>query len=197
MNPSVDYQVAQKSTSFDEYSQRDVTTVLNTRSLASGKLRYSSLTKLTNADCVVFSTRRSLIPASIFGTPGNKNGMTARSLNKNISELTIPSEMDGADSRSNGGENESMVMRFSVNSHALPRVLLDVDPRFEDVTVSLNEVLRQQQGKSLWASHPMFFSQEIDGVFLRIGGYDVAVIAVYVVLLGGQSQMSVDLELLN
>jgi len=105
--------------------------------------------------------------------------------------------MDGAESRSNGGENESMVMRFSINSHTLPRVLLNVDPRFENVTVSLNEVLRQQQGKSLWASHPVLFSQEIDGVFLRIGGYDVAVIAVYVVLLGGQSQMSVDLELLN
>lgn len=58
-------------------------------------------------------------------------------------------------------------------------------------------MLGQEQGKLLGTFDAMLFRQQIDGVLLRIGGHDVRVVALIVILFAVQLQVSAHLEFLD
>lgn len=68
-------------------------------------------------------------------------------------------------------------MRLAINDHALPAVGDDLDMRFVDVGVLFDEVVTEDGGEEFGRSDRVLFREDIDGVFLGVGGHDYGVVA--------------------
>lgn len=76
-----------------------------------------------------------------------------------------------------------------------PRILLDPDVHLLDVPVLVEKVRAEQYAELLGRLDSVLLGQEVDGVLLAVGGYDVAIVAHQIVLLAAQAQVNVDLVL--
>ena len=90
-----------------------------------------------------------------------------------------------------------MIVFLSIDFSSLPRVLLDVDFYLQDVTVGTQKMATEEDGELFGAGDAVFLSQNIDGILLRIGRYNVGVVAIQVVFVSRQSQVGIDLQFLD
>lgn len=63
--------------------------------------------------------------------------------------------------------------------------------------VLVEEVLGQQQSELLWALDAIFLGQQVDSVLLRIRCHNIRVVALEVILVAVQLEVSAHLELLD
>lgn len=115
-----------------------------------------------------------------------------------LSLLTLPLEYHIAIVLRRGREDKGVVVRFVAArlGNTLPRIRLNMNMRLRHLRVLVEEMLRQQQSELLGTLDAVFLGQQIDGVLLRVGGHNVRVVALEVVLVAVQLQVGTHLELL-
>src|SRR6476469_5851236 len=90
-----------------------------------------------------------------------------------------------------------MRMRLAADLDPRPRVFLDRDTRSVNAWKVMSEVTRQPQRELLDLPDRRFLGEGVDGVFLRIGGYDVGVVALEVAAGEVSGERDADVDVLD
>jgi len=111
--------------------------------------------------------------------------------------FTSSGEGSGSETGSYRRHDEGVVVLLSIGIDTLPWILFDVDFDFEDVAVGGDEMAAEEDGELFRAAHAVLLRQQVHRVLLRVGGDDVAVVAILVIFVGCQREFGVDFQLLD